>query len=437
IGAGLLALALLSGPRRNLDLLFAGAFAALYALRMIMNTPLASSIHHIAYYRAALEYLVPIPGAALFAHYFSARWRRMNLAIVIAFSVVAAVAIPYEVLTGQPAFVKPLVDALVIVFMCVGVLNLATQTTAGVSLFRIGGAIFVAYVFNEHLHFVNLPWRLSSEPVGFLIFVSCIVVALMRSTVLTQGRLFAVESELTTARAIQQSIIPLRPPAIDGLDIAALYRPASQVGGDFYEFVEHSGDRAGIFVADVSGHGVPAALVASMLKIAIAAQDGLDRPDAILGNLNRLFCGRLQRQFFTAAYALFDPSKQTLSLASGGHPPAILLRRGDSLSREIAAPGFVLGRMADASFSRVEERFGDGDIAVLYTDGIVEATGRGGEQWGYERLRLCVEAHRDDDAAEIAAAIFESVERWSLAKGAEDDLTLVVVHGATLEARST
>src|SRR4029079_4826168 len=129
---------------------------------MAVNSPLATGIHHIAYYRAALEYIVPIPGAALFAHYFSSRWRRINLAIVISFVAVAAIAIPYEALTGRPAFVKPVVDALVIVFMAVGALNLVTQSTAGVSLFRIGGAIFVAYVFNEHFRFVHLPWRLSS-----------------------------------------------------------------------------------------------------------------------------------------------------------------------------------------------------------------------------------------------------------------------------------
>jgi sigma-B regulation protein RsbU (phosphoserine phosphatase) len=174
-----------------------------------------------------------------------------------------------------------------------------------------------------------------------------------------------------------------------------------------------------------------------MLKIAIAAQDGLDRPDAILGSLNRLFCGRLQRQFFTAAYALFNPRKQTLSVASGGHPPLILLRRGDPLSREVETHGFVLGRMKDASFATLELPFGDGDIAVLYTDGIVEAAARGDEQWGYERLRRCIEVHRGDEPAAIADAIMTSVEKWSTAAGAEDDLTLVVIRGATLEARST
>jgi len=430
IAVGLVVFALFSGIRGSVDLVLAGLFAGLYAFRMLANTSIVTDAATI---RSSLEYIVPIPAAALFAHYFGPRWRLMNVAIVGAFVVCALVAIPYELLRGEPFALKRIVDSLVLVFMASFAVNLAAPGAEqrSVTWLRVGVAVFGIYVVNEHLRLVQLPWRLSSEPIGFLFFMVCVVIALIRRTVSTQAKLLAVETELETARRIQESIIPSRPPAVDGLDIAALYRPASHVGGDFYDFVPLPANRLGVFIADVSGHGVPAALVASMLKIGIAAQDHLDKPSAVIQHLNDFFCGRLKRQFFTAAYAVIDPDGRSLAYSSGGHPPMIVLRGNDRAAHEVTTPGFVVGRMKDASFSSVEEPFGAGDVAVLYTDGIVEATGDDGEQWGYVRLRQCVEGHRGESATEIAGAIVRSVEEWSAPAGAGDDLTLVVVRRAT------
>ena len=395
IGIGLIAFALLSGVRRNVDLLWAGLFAALYALRMILGSGLA----YTGYAHAALEYLVPIPAALLFARYFGARLRKLNVAIVIAFVVAAAIAIPYEILIARPHALNPYENALVLVFMAVFAVNIALPSAAA-GLVRAGAAIFALYVINEHLRLVVLPWRLSSEPIGFLIFLICLVVALMRGTIAREAQLLGVESELRTARGIQESIIPSRPPDVPGLEIAAVYKPASQVGGDFYDFVPLPDNRLGVFIADVSGHGVPAALVASMLKIAIAAQDHHASPSDLLAHLNRLFCGRLQRQFFTAAYAVISP--QSIEYATGGHPPLLLN------GRELATPGFVLGRRTDVTFVTAVESLRAGDVIALYTDGVVERPG-----WSYERLRQEVAARRP--VSEIVSG------------EADDDMTLVVI----------
>lgn len=415
IAVGLIAFALLAGFERSIDLIWAGLFAGLYALRMV-------------YRDSALEYLVPIPASLLFAHYFGERLRRINVAVVVAFIALAAVAIPYEAATGRPQSLNGIANVLVLAFMFVFVLNVVTGTVTGRSarIIRIGAIVFGFYVINEHLRFITLPYRLSSEPIGFLFFMLCIVVALMHTAVTTEAQLLGVESELTMARNIQLSIIPPRPPDVEGLDIAALYRPASHVGGDFYEFIPLPDGRLGMFIADVSGHGVPAALVASMLKIAIASQKNVDAPAELLADLNRLFCGRLQRQFFTAAYAVINPFEQSLSFASGGHPP--LLVAGAATVLELNAPGFVLGRMPSAAFGLVSGNFDVGDALLLYTDGLVEAS-RNGEQFGYDRLKRCVAEHRTASATEIAGRIIDAVTGWN--PRPDDDLTLIVVRRAT------
>ena len=416
-----------AGRKRSHGLVLAGWFAALYGLRMFSNTALMFTLSNrdvLPYVSAALEYLVPIPGAILFAYYFGARLRAVNYAIAAAFAGVAVIAIPYEIIMRSPFAAKAIVDALVIAFMAAFLCNLIVQwQSPELRPLRYGALAFALFVVNEHFEVVQLPWGLSDEPVGFLIFIGTIVGLLLRRAVSDQTRLVAIESELTTARAIQESIIPERPPSLPSLDIAAMYRPASQVGGDFYDFVPLDNGRLGIFIADVSGHGVPAALVASMLKIGVAAQDDLDNPSTVLTHLNEFFTGRLKRQFFTAAYAVIDAANHKLHVASGGHPPVIVLRGSEA--REVDARGFVLGRMRHAKFETSEMSFGTGDVAVLYTDGFVEAA-RDGEGWGYERLRQCVEIHRAASAEEIARRITASVDEWC-GGNAEDDLTLVVV----------
>jgi phosphoserine phosphatase RsbU/P len=428
IAVGLIAFALLAGIPRSVDLVWAGLLAGLYAARMVLGYMREPYIH------SALEYLVPIPASLLFAHYFGERLRRINAAVVIAFVAVAAVAIPYEVITGRPHALNTVVNAVVLVFMAVFALNVVTGTMdgQGARIIRIGAIVFGLYVLNEHFRLVSFPFRLSTEPIGFLLFLLCIVVALMHTAISTEAQLLSVESELAMARNIQQSIIPLHPPDVEGLDIAASYRPASHVGGDFYEFVPLSDGRLGIFIADVSGHGVPAALVASMLKIAIAAQNHVESPAQVLADLNRLFCGRLQRQFFTGTYAVINPMEQSLSFASGGHPP--LLVADAATVRELSAPGFVLGRMATATFRDVAGRFAVGDALLLYTDGVVEAL-RNGEQFGYERLKQCVAEHRRASAKEIADRIVDAVTSWS--PRLNDDFTLIVVRRATRHYEST
>src|SRR5271157_285496 len=187
-------------------------------------------------------------------------------------------------------------------------------------------------------------------------------------------QLLTIQKELETARQIQMSILPSEIPKIDGLEIAARYVPMTSVAGDFYDFIVVDEKHIGILVADVSGHGMPAALIASMLKIALSAQlaHAADPAQVLLG-LNQALCGKFQRHYVTAAYLFADMLKGTLRYAGAGHPPLLLWGRSEGV-RSVEENGLFLGKFPQAAYSFVELPLKAGDWALLYTDGIPETT---------------------------------------------------------------
>jgi len=179
-------------------------------------------------------------------------------------------------------------------------------------------------------------------------------------------QLRTIKEELETARRIQLSILPREIPRIGGLDVAARYIPMTSVAGDFYDFIVVDEKRLGILVADVSGHGMPAALIASMLKIALAAQSVQARdPEAVLSGLNQALCGKFQGHHVTAAYALVDTEKNSICYAGAGHPPLLLRDCSAGNTREVAENGLFLGFFQQATYTAVEVPFREGDWGIL------------------------------------------------------------------------
>jgi len=243
-------------------------------------------------------------------------------------------------------------------------------------------------------------------------------------------QLTAIQKELETARQIQQSILPETLPQIAGLDIAARYVPMTAVAGDFYDFIPLDDKRLGILVADVSGHGMPAALIASMLKIALAAQcDNAADPARVLQGLNQALCGKFQHHYVTAAYAFLDMEKRTLTYSGAGHPP--MLMWNSSGVRDVQENGLFLGKFDFATYTSVEIPFAPGDWALLYTDGISETANPAELEFGSERLRPCLTAQPDASADAFANRLLSELATWS-ARGQgedlDDDLTLIALH---------
>ena len=247
-----------------------------------------------------------------------------------------------------------------------------------------------------------------------------------------ERQLLAIRNELETARQIQLSILPQEIPRAAGLDIAARYVPMSSVAGDFYDFLPVDEKRTGVLMADVSGHGMPAALIASMLKIAFAAQaaNALD-PAKVLSGLNQALCGKFQGQYVTAAYVLIDTETRTLRYAGAGHPPLLVRERSSGSTREILENGLFLGYFPEASYSAVEIPFQPGDWALLYTDGISEMMNPYEEQFGQQRLKIFLDEHPNELAGEFVDNLLVRLSLWSgrqSGQDPDDDVTVLAVH---------
>jgi phosphoserine phosphatase RsbU/P len=245
-------------------------------------------------------------------------------------------------------------------------------------------------------------------------------------------QLLAIQKELETARQIQLSILPTHIPKSQGLDIAARYIPMTAVAGDFYDFIFVDEKHIGILVADVSGHGMPAALIASMLKIAFAAQASLAaEPERVLSGLNQALCGKFQHHYVTAAYAYFDMERRTLTYAGAGHPPLLLWGPSREGVQDVIENGLFLGKFDFATYAAVEVPLLPGDRILLYTDGIPETENPAQVAFGDERFRQFLVASHSTPVDQFADELLADVSHWSERgpdEDLDDDITMVAVH---------
>jgi sigma-B regulation protein RsbU (phosphoserine phosphatase) len=242
-----------------------------------------------------------------------------------------------------------------------------------------------------------------------------------------ERRLLSIDSELEIARQIQASILPTSIPEVRNLRIAASYRPMTAVAGDFYEFIQIDQQRVGILVADVSGHGVPAALIASMIKVAAqsvvsCAQD----PAEVLRRLNRILSGHLRDQFVTAAYLWVDMEMAKALYSAAGHPPLLCWQK-DNLQR-IESNGLLFGVAADSDYPVYDMRLSPGDRFLLYTDGVVEPENAAGDSFGDGRLEQVVRNNHSLPPVDFSNQLLFELRNWqSASMTQQDDITLIVI----------
>jgi sigma-B regulation protein RsbU (phosphoserine phosphatase) len=232
-----------------------------------------------------------------------------------------------------------------------------------------------------------------------------------------------IHRELELARSIQLSILPGAFPESPDFRIAARYVPMAAVAGDLYEFLLTGERQAGLLVADVSGHGVPAALIASMVKMAATSQRGqAAHPAQLLAGMNAALCGNTQGQFVTAAYVYLDARARILRYAAAGHPAMLMLR--DGIVTEIAENGLLLAAAEGADYSDKTLPLQVGDRLLLYTDGLVEARNAKGELFGEESLASALRATAGQTVDAAADRLIDATKQW--ANSQDDDLTVLV-----------
>ena len=232
--------------------------------------------------------------------------------------------------------------------------------------------------------------------------------------------------ELAVAAQVQRSILPRVPPKTEGLATAWCYEPATEVGGDLFDVLPMPGGRTLLFVADAMGHGVQAALVVSTVKATLAAyRDEADDLSNLLTALDHAVAELFDDRYVTAAACVADPAAGTLRYALAGHPPILLA--GKSGVRLLQTRGLPLGTDLGQGFAQAEVALEPRSAVLLYSDGVVEAQGPGGSQFGVAALtaRLALLAATDASPAEIAGSLRGAVDEHRGPVPLADDLTLL------------
>ena len=244
-------------------------------------------------------------------------------------------------------------------------------------------------------------------------------------------QLVAINMELEMARQIQLSILPRDTPKIQGLEIVARYLPMTSVAGDFYDFIMVDEKHVGILVADVSGHGLPSALIASMLQVALTAQAGhASDPARVLSGLNQALCGKFEHNFVTAVYVYVDMEKKLLTYAGAGHPPVLFWRKSAGNVSEVLENGLFLGMFPEATYASVQLPVGVGDRGVLYTDGIPETKNPSQEEFGTARFKRFMESNQGLAVDQFADGLLDELSRFSQqprGEGQQDDITVLTI----------
>jgi len=237
-----------------------------------------------------------------------------------------------------------------------------------------------------------------------------------------------MKQELEYAREIQLSMLPRQAPKVDWLDVAALSLPATEVGGDYYDYFDLGTDRLAVVVGDVTGHGVASGLVLSGIRSSLnLLRDDMGRPSEVLDRVNKMLKRTsAPRMHMTLGVVVLDRAEGMATIATAGHPPVFLRRKGGEVL-EIGSGSFPLGAIESARYHEDRVELGSGDLLLIYSDGLVEAMRPDGEQFGWSRLRAILESLDDSVSAnEIRDLILRTV--WDFKGDAEqiDDITMVV-----------
>jgi sigma-B regulation protein RsbU (phosphoserine phosphatase) len=445
------ALALFSLRRRSADLALMSfaTFALLYAVRLLALTwtvpdLLGGSDVLWLYVRAMLTYVMPIP-LLVFARQLLGPGpyglRTYLLWINILFAVVA---IPGSLLAHNPWWAGS-ANSILIILMLPGIgIGLfkwdGGRVTPATKLIGVSIVVVAFFVLAENLKSMRLiRWPSDIEFIGFIVLAISLVYSVTERFLADEGRLVAIDRELETARQIQQSILPRDVPSGDGFRVSVRYLPMTAVAGDFYDFFLTADGAPGVLVADVSGHGVPAALIASMVKIAASShKEDIVDPGRLLTRMNRTLDGQLGGQFVTAISVYLDRRAGVAACAGAGHPPILHWRAGTRTLERIDSTGMMLGLLPAAEFGTHRQPFASGDRLLLYTDGLSEATSvtaaatapatANEEMFGDERFPAIVREHASRPGAELADIILADLTRWSgRVTGFDDDVTLVIV----------
>jgi sigma-B regulation protein RsbU (phosphoserine phosphatase) len=441
IGIAALGIAAVRGRGSRKILIWFGVFSGMYGVRLFAAVPAAFTFLAGPFWRAApqvtwiITYLILIPGLLFWAELSLSWFRQFFRFMVYPVSAVAAAGIYAVLFTRAPTRFMPYNNLLVIcLLVALAVPNVVPALGRKYLVVQswvsgVGTLILALAVIHENLRtFFPLREYPFFEPVALALFVLSQGWIAAQKTFADQRRLLSIENELAIAREIQNSILPSGVPQLSRLTVSAAYSPMTAVAGDFYWFIAVDPNRAGFLVADVSGHGVPAALIASMIKAAMrSVVPCADDPSAVMRELAGVLSGQLRGQFVSAAYLWVDRDNGEALYSAAGHPP-LLLWRGGRLER-IESNGLLFGILPDHDDYPVRAiQIRSGDRFILYTDGVSEPENTSGEAFGDHRFEQVIRENQARSSSHLCDQLLAEVRRWQPASMTQqDDITILII----------
>lgn len=273
--------------------------------------------------------------------------------------------------------------------------------------------------------------NLAINSAGALALLATVVIAGLAFRTYVRGRRLELQVEI--ARQVQAELLPSGTEVFEPMRVAAVYRPAEQVSGDFYDVFEIGDDRMAIVLGDVSGKGVPAALVSGVMHGAVrssAWSESASAHERESRRLNLLLCEKPSGgRYASMLWCYYEPATRLLSYVNAGHYPPFLIA-GEGRPREVlrldSGGGPVLGILPAARYEQARCEIRPGDVLVLYSDGLIEATNAAGEEYGEGRLRQLLASEEPGSPGSVRDAVLASVRRFLGSSSARDDVTLVV-----------
>jgi sigma-B regulation protein RsbU (phosphoserine phosphatase) len=441
IGVAALVVHLSRGQSRERVLLWFGLFAGPYGLRLLTNTiqfqmAFGEPVRCWPFVSRFIEFATIVPALLLFEDFYGKGWRSSVRWLMWAYVVFATIAFANILVHRRPELTPAagigivfLLPVILLVGRLMGYTPPDVQDQGVLSLGLI--ALFLTFAHDRIASTRLLDWRANTEPYGLFVLTCCLGYAATRQVLASQRLLVSLDEEMRAATRIQSSILPRTNPKIGGFHLAFRYAPMTAVAGDFYDFLLIRPGCLGIVVADVVGHGVPAALVASMVKVAVSAQMGIGaEPGKVIAGLNSTLCRQAEGQYATAVYVFLDQARRMGCYCAAGHPPLLLWQRGTRTLLELKESGLLLGVRPTEEYAQTEFILEAGDRLLVYTDGLVEAVNALGEEFGEARLGQFITTHQDLPAEQFAERLLAEVLGWPGKRSTReqaDDITLVVI----------
>jgi sigma-B regulation protein RsbU (phosphoserine phosphatase) len=418
-----------------------GIWSAMYGASLLTQSPaVVAALPHpiqmsVPYVKVVEAYLPVVVASLALLELSRGRLRLLVKIVLFAGTAIAVAGIGWFVFGGSedkfiPYYNLVVVCLLLLVITVVGVKKLSDRfmVLPNRRVLAIGTLVFALEALWVQLsrHRPYQPPHLLDH-VAFAVYLLSFGYVAVQIAFANERRLLSIENELDLARQLQFSILPTITPEVQNVRIAAAYQPMTAVAGDFYEFVPIDRKQVGFLVADVTGHGVPAALIASMIKVAMQSLvPCAHEPREVLRGLNRILFRQILDRFVSAAYLWLDTENRKALYSAAGHPPLLRWREG-KLER-IESNGLLFGVVPDPDYPVRELPIDSGDRFLLYTDGVIEPENASGDSFGDCKLEEIVRNCQWRSPSELSDQLLSEIRLWQPASLAQqDDITLIVI----------